>query len=112
MLISSPMIRAVNSAGADTIRVSSSAWRPSLSHAAIKEIYNDYRSVLIHNATVAVGSGLLFAPAEHELFPVRNHKRFVNVFSLHNKSVDAVEAFLAKGLIESSKVVETMRLKL
>jgi hypothetical protein len=82
-----------------------------LSHAAIKELYDDYRSLLTHNASIASGQSLILDPHEAALFPIRDGSMAVNLHAFHNRSVVAVEVFLAKGMVETSQVVRNLKLR-
>jgi hypothetical protein len=83
----------------------------ALGHSQIKELYDDYRSLLAHNATVAIGRTIIFDPGDDQIFPVRDSQLMVNLPAFHNRSIGAVENFLQRGLAETSQVARNMARK-
>jgi len=83
----------------------------ALSHSQIKDLYDDYRSLLAHNATVAVGRAIIFDPDDDQIFPVRDNQMMVNLPAFHNRSISAVENFLRKDLAQTSQVARNMAQK-
>ncbi len=83
----------------------------TLSHADLQSLYRDFRSVLAHNASIGVGKAILLDPTDDHVFPTVDGKLATNLAAFHNRSVSAVEAFLASGLAEKSLAAEEMRAK-
>ena len=83
----------------------------ALGHSQIKALYDDYRNLLAHNATVAVGRAIIFDTGDDQIFPVRGNQLMVNLPAFHNRSIGAVENFLCKGLAETSQIARNMTQK-
>lgn len=80
-----------------------------LRHTQIKELYDDYRNLLVHNASIATGAMIVFDVNDPQIFPSQSGRLQVNLPSFHNRSVTAVENFLGSGLAEKSLVAKNMR---
>ena len=83
----------------------------TLGHTQIKDLYDDYRSLLAHNATLAIGRAIIVDPSDAQVFPIQDNHLMVNLLAFHNRSIAAVENFLGKGVAESSRVAKNLTQK-
>jgi len=68
----------------------------TLSNATIKRLYDNFRSLLVHNAALAPEHFLLNYPGNHVPFPVTNDRQCVNLPPFLEVSRQAVRQFLAR----------------
>jgi hypothetical protein len=68
----------------------------ALDEAALKRLYDNFRSLLVHNAALAPLNCLIKDPANAEAFPQLTGSRMVNVQAFLQISRVAVQKFLAR----------------
>lgn len=85
----------------------------SLSEAAIKRIYTNFRDILVHNAALAPEHPLVSLPKSSEAFPVHEGRQLVNIDGFLSISQAAVGRFLAgaAALVPGSQQAENIRRK-
>jgi hypothetical protein len=73
----------------------SSYYNLELSESAIKQLYNDYRSLLVHNGALAMSRVLFMGNPQADPFPVKSGIVQINVSAFLHASNFAVKRFLA-----------------
>jgi hypothetical protein len=76
--------------------LNSEYYAQALDEPTIKRLYDNFRSLLIHNASLAPESFLINAPSVGEVFPGAAGGVMVNIPALLKASRGAVERFLAR----------------
>ncbi len=74
--------------------LNSQYYSQSLSEAAIKRLYGNFRDVLLHNAALAPGHMLVSDPDLSAAFPVVKGRQLVNIDGFLGITAPAVELFL------------------
>lgn len=93
--------------------LNSEYYRQSLSEAAIKRLYANFRDLLVHNAALAPEHVLISAPTCAAAFPVINGRQLVNIDGFLAITKPAIERFLKKvsTLVPSSSQEANIRKK-
>jgi hypothetical protein len=78
-----------------SLSLNSIFYEQTLDERTIKLLYDNFRSLLVHNASLAPSSVLLNNPEESAAFPVVNNRPRVKVPAFLNIARSAVSIFLA-----------------
>ncbi|HYA20895.1 MAG TPA: hypothetical protein VEG25_09665 [Burkholderiales bacterium] len=76
--------------------LNSDYYRQSLSEAAIKRLYANFRDLLVHNAALAPEHILISLPTVPEAFPIIEGRQLVNINGFLRVSDNAVKLFLER----------------
>jgi hypothetical protein len=81
----------------------------NLTRSEIKHIYDEYRSLLSHNA-LFTPEGFLAMSASPEIFPRQNGRLGVNLTAFYNRSGEVLKTFLvAHPNLHESRVIQNIR---
>jgi hypothetical protein len=88
-------------------------YNQQLSEPIIKKLYDNYRSLLLHNAVLAIDHFLFMGNSDEPAFPVENGKPHVNVSAFLKVTKSAVHKFLARvdQIVPGSDQEKIIRLK-
>jgi hypothetical protein len=83
----------------------------NLSRKQLDLVYEQYRSTLAHNASIAPGCEVYCDQADTQVFVSKSGKLAVNLVALHHRSIAAVQNFQASNLAASSLATQEIQLK-
>ena len=93
--------------------LNSDYYQQSLSGAAIKRLYANFRDLLVHNAALAPEHILISLPTVPDAFPIGNGRQLVNINGFLRISEAAVKLFLKRlpTVVPGSSQEENIRKK-
>ena len=93
--------------------LNSEYYKQQLGEATIKKLYQNYRSLLLHNGALAMDHILFMGESDAPPFPVHNNRPLVNVTAFLEISKKAVDLFLKRidGVLHKSDQVRIIGLK-
>jgi hypothetical protein len=93
--------------------LNSDYYNQQLSESTIKKLYDNYRNLLLHNASLAINHILFMSKSEDPVFPVHDGKPHVNVSGFLRITKLAVERFLNRvdEIVPGSDQEKVIKLK-